>query len=216
MERRARRAERRAMVQRDLARRDIADRRVLAAMASVPREYFVPDHHAHDAYADRPLTIGHGQTISQPYIVALMTQAARLTRHSRVLDVGTGSGYHAAILARLAAEVWSLERVPALAGGARRRLAALHVRNVRVLTGDGTAGYPPSAPFDAVIVAAAAREPPPALLRQLAVGGRLVMPVGPSDIQELVVFERCATGIHQHALCSCFFVPLLTGNTPTA
>lgn len=209
MQRRARRTERRAMVHRDLARRDIVDRRVLAAMASVPREWFVPDHHQHDAYADRPLTIGHGQTISQPYIVALMTQAACVTRHSRVLDVGTGSGYHAAVLARLAHEVWSLERVPELATLARRRLAALGIRNVRAIAGDGTVGYPPAAPFDAIVVAAAAREPPPALLRQLEVGGRLVMPVGPSDMQELIVFERCASGIRQHALCTCFFVPLV-------
>jgi len=209
MQRRARRAERRAMVHRDLARRDVVDRRVLAAMASIPREHFVPDHHEHDAYADRPLTIGHGQTISQPYIVALMTQAAHVTRHSRVLDVGTGSGYHAAVLARLAHEVWSLERVPELATLARRRLTALGIHNVRAMAGDGTVGYPPAAPFDAIVIAAAAREPPPALLRQLAVGGHLVMPVGPSDMQELVVFERCASGIRQHTLCTCFFVPLV-------
>ena len=198
------------MVRRDLARRDIVDRRVLAAMAAVPRECFVPEHHATDAYADRPLTIGHAQTISQPYIVALMTQGARLTRRSRVLDVGTGSGYHAAVLARLAAEVWSIERVPDLAAAARQRLASLGISNVRVLVGDGTAGYAAVAPFDAIIVAAAAADPPPALLRQLAQGARLVIPIGPMDVQDLVVFERGAAGVRQHVLCSCCFVPLVS------
>ncbi len=198
------------MVRRDLARRDIVDRRVLAAMAAVPRECFVPEHFAADAYADRPLTIGHGQTISQPYIVALMTQGARLTRRSRVLDVGTGSGYHAAVLARIVSEVWSVERVPELAATARHRLASLGIPNVRVLVGDGTAGYAPVAPFDAIIVAAAAAEPPAALLRQLAAGARLVVPIGPSGVQDLLVFERGAAGVRQHTLCSCCFVPLVS------
>jgi protein-L-isoaspartate(D-aspartate) O-methyltransferase len=200
------------MVRRDLARRDVVDRRVLSAMAAVPRECFVPEHLAVDAYADRPLTIGHGQTISQPYIVALMTQGARLTRRSRVLDVGTGSGYHAAVLAQIAHEVWSIERLPDLAATARRRLTSLGISNVRVLVGDGTVGYAPAAPFDAVIVAAAASVPPPALLRQLAPGGRLVIPIGPSDVQELLVFERGTAGLREHVLCSCCFVPLVAAS----
>jgi protein-L-isoaspartate(D-aspartate) O-methyltransferase len=205
-----RRAERRGMVRRDLRRRDIVQPRVLAAMATVPREAFVPPEAHQEAYADRPLVIGHGQTISQPYIVALMTQAAALTRRSRVLEVGGGSGYHAAVLARIAGVVWSMERIPELAARARAQLRDAGVRNVHVLHGDGTLGYPPAAPFDAIVVAAAAPAPPPALLTQLAAGGRLVMPVGPPDVQDLVVYERSAAGVREHVLCACCFVPLVT------
>jgi protein-L-isoaspartate(D-aspartate) O-methyltransferase len=210
-----RRAERRAMVQRDLRRRDIVQRRVLAAMAAVPREPFVPRESHHQAYADRPLVIGHGQTISQPYIVALMTQAAALTRRSRVLEVGGGSGYHAAVLARIARVVWSIERIPELAARARAQLRGLGVRNVHVLNGDGTRGYPPAAPYDAIVVAAAAPAPPAALLDQLAPQGRLVMPVGPPDIQDLVVYQRTGAGVHQRTLCACCFVPLVAAAAGT-
>lgn len=199
------------MVRRDLARRDIVNRRVLAAMATVPRECFVPDYYARDAYADRPLAIGHGQTISQPYIVALMAQEAHLTRTSRALDVGTGSGYHAAVLARLAREVWTIERVPELAAQARRRLDDLGIGNVHSVTGDGATGHLAAAPFDAIVVAAASPEPPPALLRQLASGGRLVMPIGPPDVQDLVVFEQRGDGYQHHSVCACCFVPLVSG-----
>jgi protein-L-isoaspartate(D-aspartate) O-methyltransferase len=204
-----RRADRRAMVHRDLRQRDIVQLRVLAAMAAVPRESFVPREAHHQAYADRPLVIGHGQTISQPYIVALMTQAAALTRHSRVLEVGGGSGYHAAVLARIACVVWSVERIADLARTARVQLRSLGIRNVYVLHGDGTLGYPPAAPYDAVVVAAAAAAPPPALLEQLAPHGRMVMPVGPADIQDLTVYERTATDIRERVLCACCFVPLV-------
>jgi len=197
------------MVRHDLQSRDITDRRVLAAMAAIPRERFVPPDRAGDAYADRPLPIGQGQTISQPYIVALMTQAARLTRRSRVLEVGGGSGYHAAVMGRIAARVWSVERLPDLAAAARRRLRAIGARNVYVLAGDGRHGYPAAAPFDAIVVAAAAPDPPPALFRQLAPRGRLVIPVGPTDIQDLVVWERTPSGFTRQVLCPCCFVPLV-------
>ena len=199
------------MVRRDLQERDITDRRVLAALATVPRECFVPAERCAEAYADRPLPIGHGQTISQQYIVALMTQAAGLARRSRVLEVGGGSGYHAAVLGHIAGRVWSVERIPELAASARHRLRALGVENVHVLVGDGRLGYPAAAPFDAILVAAATADPPPALLGQLAPGGRLVIPLGPPDVQDLVVWERTSTGTTRRVLCPCCFVPLVTG-----
>jgi protein-L-isoaspartate(D-aspartate) O-methyltransferase len=202
--------ERRRMVRRQLADRGITDRRVLAAMRAVPREEFVPPDLIHDAYGDYPLRIGAGQTISQPYIVALMTEAAQLTRHSRVLEIGTGSGYHAAVLAHLAGAVWTVDRLPDLARRARERLAALEVPNVTVLIGDGAHGYPPAAPYDAILVAAAAPGPPAALLRQLAPGGRLVIPVGGRDVQQLMVYEQTARGTVTRDLCACCFVPLVS------
>jgi protein-L-isoaspartate(D-aspartate) O-methyltransferase len=197
------------MVRRDLQQRDITDRRVLATLATVPRECFVPPDRRDEAYADRPLPIGCGQTISQPYIVALMTQAAGLTRHSRVLEVGGGSGYHAAVLGRIAAEVWSVERVPELAATARHHLRTLGIRNVHVLIGDGRLGYTAAAPFHAILVAAATTDAPPALLQQLAPGGRLVIPLGPPDVQDLVVWERTPGGTSRRVLCPCCFVPLV-------
>jgi protein-L-isoaspartate(D-aspartate) O-methyltransferase len=203
------------MVRRDLAPRGITDRRVLAAMQHVPREFFVGPELNDRAYADRPLAIGSGQTISQPYMVALMCQSARLTRRSRVLEVGTGSGYHAAVLAHLVRHVWTMERIPELAATARRRLAALDVRNVSVLVGDGTRGYPPSAPYDAILVAAATRAPPPALVAQLDLGGRAIVPVGPPDEQRLLALERTAGGIVCHDLGGCVFVPLVPDDPRT-
>jgi len=202
---------RRRMVRSDLAGRGVTDRRVLAAMQSVPRECFVePGQQAH-AYDDRPLAIGAGQTISQPYMVAVMTEAARLTRRSRVLEVGTGSGYHAAVLARLAGHVWTIERIPELAAAARHRLAALGIRNATVRVADGWHGYPDAAPYDAILVAAAAPEVPAALPEQLVLGGRLIIPVGPSDHQRLLVLERSARGVETRVLCGCVFVPLIPG-----
>ncbi len=195
------------MVRRQLAARDIKDRRVLAAMASVPRECFAPPHLRDQAYADSPLPVGHDQTISQPYIVALMTQEARLDRHARVLDVGTGTGYQAAILAKIAHHVWTIERIVELAREAEARLANLGVRNVTSLVGDGAMGHPEAAPYDAIVVAAAAPEPPAALLEQLAVQGRLVIPLGDRALQELTVVERTATGFHHHMAGACRFVP---------
>jgi protein-L-isoaspartate(D-aspartate) O-methyltransferase len=202
--------ERRRMVRRQLADRGITDRRVLAAMRSVPREEFVPVDLQYRAYGDYPLSIGCGQTISQPYIVGLMTEAAHLTRESRVLEIGTGSGYHAAVLARIARQVWTMDRLPELAAQARQRLAALGFTNVIVLAGDGAPGYPPAAPYDAIVVAAAAPAPPPPLLRQLAPGGHLVIPVGGRDVHELMVYQHTARGPVSHDLCTCCFVPLVS------
>ena len=198
------------MVRRQLADRGIADRRVLAAMRSVPREEFVPADLQCRAYGDYPLSIGAGQTISQPYIVGLMTEAARLTGQSRVLEIGTGSGYHAAVLARIAREVWTMERLPDLAAQARQRLAALGFTNAFLLAGDGALGYPPAAPYDAIVVAAAAPAPPPPLLRQLPRGGRLVIPGGGRDVQELMVYEQSERGPVARDLCTCCFVPLVS------
>jgi protein-L-isoaspartate(D-aspartate) O-methyltransferase len=203
--------QRRRMVRDDLADRGVADRRVLAAMQSVPRESFVDPGQEAQAYDDRPLSIGAGQTISQPYMVAVMTEAARLTRRSRVLEIGTGSGYHAAVLARLAGHVWTIERLPELAAAARHRLAALGIRNVTVRVADGWHGYPDAAPYDAILVAAAAPEVPRALPDQLVLGGRLVIPVGPPDHQRLLVMERSARGADTRWLCGCVFVPLIPG-----
>src|SRR5690606_8011612 len=161
-----------------LAARGIADRRVLAAMGRVPRERFVDPKLAALAYEDRPLPIGEGQTISQPYIVAVMSEAAAIRPGDRVLEVGTGSGYGAAVLAALGAEVFTIERNGALAGMARRHLADADYGAVTVVTGDGSLGLPPFASFDAIIVTAGGPEVPPALLEQLRIGGRLIMPVG--------------------------------------
>ncbi len=198
------------MLRRHLQARGITDRRVLAAMARVPRHAFVPDHLAAHAYEDVPLPVGCDQTISQPYMVALMTQEARIDRRSRVLDVGTGSGYHAAVLACIARHVWTIERLRPLAARARRVLHELRVHNVTLLDGDGAEGYAAAAPYQAVLVAAAAPAAPPSLLDQLAVGGRLVIPIGALDQQELVVVERSATGYRERVAGGCRFVPLVS------
>lgn len=197
------------MVQDDLAGRGIQDQRVLDAMARVPREQFVPHALAAEAYADRALDIGAGQTISQPYIVAVMTEAAAVEPTDRVLDVGTGSGYHAAVLALLAASVVSIERLPDLSAAAARRLAALAIQNVRLVVGDGTRGLPDQAPWDAIVVAAAPTTVPYALRHQLADGGRLIIPVGPPDHQRLLRLERRGAGYVERDLGAVRFVPLI-------
>ncbi len=198
------------MVRRHMAARDITDRRVLAVMARVPREQFVPPHLQDRAYADAPLPVGFDQTISQPYIVALMTQAARPSRHAKVLEVGTGTGYQTTILARLNRHVWSIERIAALSGEAALRLCELGIDNVTLLVGDGARGHPPAAPYDAILVTAAAPHPPAPLLEQLAEGGRLVIPIGDRDLQVLSVYHRTADGIHRTTAGSCRFVPLIS------
>ncbi len=198
------------MVRRQLASRDITDARVLATMASVPRERFVPPHLHRHAYDDGPLAIGHGQTISQPYVVALMTQAAHVDRHARVLEIGTGSGYQTAILSKLASHVWTIERVHELTEHAQLTLRDLDLHNVTFIEGDGAQGCPTAAPFNAIIVAAAAPHPPPSLLGQLATGGRLVIPVGDRDLQILTVYHRTESGISQKTAGTCRFVPLVS------
>jgi len=205
------------MVERQLRRRGIADERVLAAMAEVPRERFVPEHLRGRAYADGALPIGDEQTISQPWVVAAICQGLCLRGGERVLEVGTGSGYSAAVLARLAGEVVSVERIEALAAAARERLAALAVSNVEVRVGDGTMGAPDRAPFAAIAVHATAPAPPPSLLAQLEVGGRLVIPLSEPGADMLTALTREAegfdpvtgAGIERRAIAPCRFVPLL-------
>jgi protein-L-isoaspartate(D-aspartate) O-methyltransferase len=193
---------------------EVSDPRVLRAMDAVPREQFVPPELRDAAYDDRALPIACGQTISQPAVVAYMTEQLRLTPGSRVLEIGTGSGYQTAILAEIVREVFSVERLAELAATAAARLARLGYANVRVRTGDGTRGWPEAAPFDAILVAAAAAVVPPALPAQLAVrGGRLIMPVGgPNEPQTLVLFERRSPEeIVRTALWPVRFVPLIPG-----
>jgi protein-L-isoaspartate(D-aspartate) O-methyltransferase len=194
------------MVEQQLATRDITDARVLAAMERVPRHHFVPTATIDEAYADHPLPIGHGVTISQPYIVALMTQALEVGGADRVLEVGTGSGYGAAVLAELARDVVTVETIAPLAELARRRLDAYGDR-VIVVEGDGTLGAPDQAPFDAISVTAAAPEIPAPLVAQLAIGGRLVMPVG-TGVERLVLVRRDEQGFDRRTLTTVRFVPL--------
>jgi protein-L-isoaspartate(D-aspartate) O-methyltransferase len=203
---------RRAMVERQLRRRGIADERVLAAMERVPRELFVPEELREHAYADGALPIGSGQTISQPFMVALICEQLALRGHERVLDVGTGSGYQAAVLAELAREVHSIERLPELAESARESLAAAgYAERVQVHVGDGTRGLPEHAPYAAIAVAAAAAAPPPALYEQLEPRGRLVVPVGEAFEQRLEVVVRTPEGPAILDSVPCRFVPLIAG-----
>jgi protein-L-isoaspartate(D-aspartate) O-methyltransferase len=197
------------MVERQLRRRGAFDERVLAAMGRVPRELFVPEDLRHLAYEDGALPIGNGQTISQPFIVATICQLLALSPDDRVLDVGTGSGYQAAVLAELAAEVVTIERVPELARAARATLVHAGYGNVEVRVGDGSLGVPERAPFDGIAVAAAAPAVPPALYNQLVDGGRLVVPRGSRWGQQLVVVVRTQEGPFERASVPCRFVPLV-------
>lgn len=198
------------MVERQLVARGVRDPRVLGAFLSVPSERFVSDDQLADAYDDSPLPIGEGQTISQPYVVAAMTEALALRGHERVLEIGTGSGYAAAILAHVARDVVTIERHASLADVAEARLRALGLTNVTVRTGDGTLGAPERAPFDAIIVAAGGPSVPPTLLSQLAEGGRLVMPVGSTlEEQELVRVTRRGARLFEERLGEVRFVPLV-------
>ncbi len=197
------------MVAEQLRGRDISDERVLAAMERVPRELFVPEPYRERAYDDAALPIGRGQTISQPYMVARICEALAAGPNDRVLDVGAGSGYQAAVLAELAREVHTIERIPELAERAREALAAAGYERVRVHIGDGTLGLPAYAPFVAVAVAAAAPETPPSLYEQLEPGGRLVVPVGGRGGQELQLVVRSPEGPAILRSVSCRFVPLV-------
>ena len=197
------------MVRHDIEARGVRDPRVLEAMRTVPRHRFVVDERSGAAYEDHPLPIGEGQTISQPFIVALMAEAAEVGPEDRALEIGTGSGYGAAVLGRLAAEVWTVERIDTLAVSARDRLAELGVDNVHVIHDDGTLGWPAAAPYDAIVVTASGEKVPPALLEQLAEGGRLVIPVGGTGRQELWRFRRRGDGLERQDLGAVAFVPLL-------
>lgn len=196
------------MIERHLRARGIDDEGVLKVMGQLRRQDFVADAYQEVAYADRPLPIGHEQTISQPFIVALMTQLARVKPESRVLDIGTGSGYQAAVLAGLCKEVYSIEIVKALADESRQRLERLGYKNVVVRHGDGYRGWPEHAPFDAIIVAAAPDHVPEPLVEQLAPGGRLVIPVG-RFFQELLLVEKDLEGVVRHRVVTgVAFVPM--------
>ena len=199
------------MVDLHLAARGIMDPRLLDAFRSVPRESFLPENLAEFAYEDNPLPIGEGQTISQPYIVAVTVEALGLRGGERVLEVGAGSGYAAAILSRVAGEVFTVERVESLATSARSRLARLGFSNVFVACADGSLGWPEHAPYDAIAVAAGGPKAPPALLSQLAIGGRLVIPIGPDDASQVLVrvTRESETEYSQEALTEVRFVPLI-------
>jgi protein-L-isoaspartate(D-aspartate) O-methyltransferase len=197
------------MVEDQLVRRGIVDVRVLAAMERIPREIFLPPDVRREAYRDRAVAIDCGQTISQPYIVALMTEALELSGHEKVLEVGTGSGYQTAVLSQLADHVVSIERHPELAESAAERLQRLGFKNVQFRVGDGTLGSPADAPFDRIIVTAAAGVLPPALLAQLVEGGRLVIPVGNDQSQSLEVVQKLAGQPKVSHLTGCRFVPLV-------
>ena len=195
-----------------LRRRGIGDAAVLRALDEVPRERFVDHEQTEAAYADQALPIACGQTISQPYVVAYMTEQLGVRPHHRVLEVGTGSGYQAAVLSRLAREVVSIERYRTLASAARKRLAALGYENVEVVVGDGLSGVPARAPYDRIIVTAAAESVPQALLDQLAEGGVMVLPLGPhGGSQQIIKLTKSPTGVAREDLIGVRFVPLLPG-----
>jgi protein-L-isoaspartate(D-aspartate) O-methyltransferase len=206
----ATRARRHRMVVTQIMSRGVRNPRVLATLAWVPREWFVPPALAADAYYDGPLPIGNGQTISQPYIVAWMTEALQLGRRDRVLEIGTGSGYQTTVLARLAGRVFTVERLPDLLVEAEERFRRLGLANIETRLGDGALGWPEQAPFDGIIVTAAAPRVPPSLLEQLAPGGRLVIPIGDAVDQELVVARRTATGLEERRIGGVRFVPLIS------
>ncbi len=198
------------MVAEQIVARGVSDERVLAAMRKVPRHLFVPENQRVSAYGDYPLPIGEGQTISQPFMVALMSEAMRLSGTETVLEIGTGSGYQTAVLAELAKQVYSVERIPGLVGLARRTLDALGYRNVLVRLGDGTLGWSEHAPYDRIMVTAGAPAVPQPLIDQLVDGGQLVIPVGSEMLQQLTRITRLPDGaVREEPLGGCVFVKLL-------
>ncbi len=202
---------RKEMVAYQLASRGIRDPHVLEAMTKVPRHEFVPNIEHDQAYGDHPLPIGYGQTISQPYMVALMTECLKVTGTEKILEIGTGSGYQAAILSLLVEKVFTVERIPGLADRAREKLKNLGYNNVEVVYGDGTTGLPEYSPFDGIIVTAAASTVPPALLEQLAQDGKLVIPVGKYGYQDLLRIVKIGDKYKEEFITACVFVPLLPG-----
>ncbi len=197
------------MVAEQLQGRGIRDERVLAAFHDVPRDLFVPPERRIEGYEDHPVPIGEGQTVSQPYIVAMTIEALALKGHERVLDVGAGSGYQTALLSWLAREVYAIERIDALSVRAAETLAGLGMTNVQWRAGDGTLGWPEAAPFDGICCGAGGPVVPQAWLDQLADGGRLVIPVGGREVQELLLFTRRGDHVARRKLCDCRFVPLI-------
>ncbi len=201
--------QRRRMVDEQIRRRGITDPRVLRAMEFVPRERFLPPEQRHQAFADAAVSLALGQTISQPYIVASMTAGLGITPHDRVLEIGTGSGYQTAILSRLAARVYTIERLAELQNQARRLLEELGFLNVEYLVADGTLGWPEQAPFDRIIVTAGSPAAPPALVNQLTIGGRMLIPIGGREEQTMTLVERTPEGSRQIPQYSCRFVKLI-------
>lgn len=204
-----RQAEREEMMRWQIEARGVKNPRVLQAMRSVPRHLFVPESYAREAYQDYPLPIGNGQTISQPYIVAVMTELLSPESGDLILEIGTGSGYQAAILAACGAQVISIERIPQVADLAEENLSKAGIHNIRVLCMDGTAGYPDKAPYNGILITAAAPRLPPPLLEELAEGGRLVAPVGDHHIQELIRVVRTGDEYHTERYGGVRFVPLI-------
>lgn len=201
-------AERQEMVELQIKRRGIRDKRVLDAMLKVPRHLFVPEQMKELAYGDEPLPIGEGQTISQPYIVAYMTETLKLTGREKVLEIGTGSGYQTAILAELAREVYTVELIPELSRRAQKVLSELGFQNIHFLVGDGTRGWPENAPYEAILVSAAPATVPRSLIDQLKDNGRMIIPVG-TDYQELVLIRKIMDGWEEERLIGVRFVPLV-------
>ena len=201
--------ERKDMVEYQIRRRGVRDKKVLKAMLKVPRHLFVPEQMKELAYGDEPLPIGESQTISQPYIVAYMTEALKLRGREKVLEIGTGSGYQTAVLAEIVREVYTVELIPELSRRAQEVLQKLGYQNIHFRVGDGTRGWPEEAPFEAILVTAAPPAVPPALVEQLTIGGRMVIPVG-TDFQELVLVTRKEQGWEEQRLIGVRFVPLIT------
>jgi len=201
--------QRKKMVKKQIESRGISDTSVLAAFRKVPRHLFVSEALRDQAYGDYPLPIGEGQTISQPYIVAEMTQALRLTQDDRVLEIGTGSGYHAAILSKIVFRVYTVERHRSLLVEARRLFQRLHYHNIVSRRSDGTSGWVEESPFDAIVVTAGAPGIPQILVKQLSIGGRMILPVGGRMVQDLILLYKSETGIQETSLGGCRFVKLV-------